>query len=336
MIHFKVIRASHLLLALAVLILAAALALLGARLLAQRKSAPVNSSASLVEANENDEARAEQAFASSGHSGILPPLREEPIEIEVLNREGVGERAQRVLIYHTHTHEAYEQTAGDPYEALEAWRTTDAAHSVVKVGEALARQLRDYGFDVVHDSTDHEGDQLSTAYTRSLLTLMAYEERFDLYVDLHRDAYVDGDPVSVTAASGASMAPLMLLIGNGKGFDVKPWYAQNLSFALALESRINGEAPGLCKPVLIKDGRYNQNIGVFSILIEVGHNRNTLAEACNSVAPLARAIYSLLVEAPDPELTRMKQQWEAAHSYAANAAPVKINTFPITEASAGS
>ena len=85
------------------------------------------------------------------------------------------------------------------------------------------------------------------------------------------------------------------------------------SFAQALETRINREAPGLCKPVLVKDGRYNQNIGVFSVLLEVGHNQNTLSQACNSVAPIARALYSLLVESPDPKLMRMQTEWQASH-----------------------
>ena len=313
MIHFKVIRASRLLLALTILLLAAVLVFIGVRLLAQRDKVPVNGTASLVEANEVDEAKAAQAFASSGNSGVAATGRDERIEIEVIGQSDAVGRAPRVLIYHTHTHEAYEQTASDPYEAVEVWRTTDNAHSVVKVGKELAACLRQYGFDVVHDTTDHEGHQLSTAYTRSLATLMGYRERFDLYIDLHRDAYVDGDPITVTPSGGEEMAPVMLLIGNGNGFDVKPWYAQNLSFARALESRINAEAPGLCKPVLVKDGRYNQNIGVFSILVEVGHNRNTLAQACNSVSPLAKAIYALMVESPDPELTRIKAVWAAQH-----------------------
>ena len=315
MIHFKVIRASRLLLALTILLLAAVLVFIGVRLLAQRDKVPVNGTASLVEANGVDEAKAAQAFASSGNSDAAATSRDERIEIEVISQADAVDRAPRVLIYHTHTHEAYEQTASDPYEAVEVWRTTDNAHSVVKVGKELAAHLRRYGFDVVHDTTDHEAHQLSTAYTRSLATLMAYKERFDLYIDLHRDAYVDGDPITVTPSGGEEMAPVMLLIGNGNGCDVKPWYAQNLSFARALESRINREAPGLCKPVLVKDGRYNQNIGVFSILVEVGHNRNTLTQACNSVSPLAKAIYALMVASPDPELTRIKAVWEAQHPF---------------------
>ena len=313
MIHFRVIRASRLLLALTILLLVCVLVFIGAHLLAQRNREPVNSTASLVEANGYDEAKAAQAFASSGNSGAAPISQGKNIEIEVIHQAEASKPAPSVLIYHTHTHEAYEQTASDPYEAVEVWRTTDTAHSVVKVGEELAVQLRRYGFDVVHDTTDHEAHQLSTAYTRSLATLMDYKERFDLYIDLHRDAYVDGDPICVSSSAGTEMAPVMLLIGNGNGFDVKPWYSQNLSFARALESRINREAPGLCKPVLVKDGRYNQNIGVFSILVEVGHNRNTLAQACNSVSPLAKAIFTLMVESPDPYIARIKAEWEAQH-----------------------
>ncbi len=315
MIHFKVIRASRLLLGLAILILIVALVFVGTRWMTKRQTAtPGTSSASLVDASADDEAKTAQVFASSDNSGAFQTQQSTNIEIEVVKPVEDSTHQPRILIYHTHTHEAYEQVDGDPYEALEAWRTTDNSHSVVRVGEALASRLRRYGFDVVHDNTDHEGSELSTAYTRSLATLMRYRERFDLYIDLHRDAYVEGDPVSVTNGNGEEMAPIMLLIGNGVGFDVKPWFRQNLSFARALEARINEEAPGLCKPVLVKDGRYNQNIGVFSVLVEVGHNRNTLVQACNSVSPLASAINSLLLENPDLDLQRMKSEWEATYS----------------------
>ena len=124
----------------------------------------------------------------------------------------------RVLIYHTHTHEAYEQTEADPYEALEAWRTADEEHSVVRVGEELAKLLRAAGCEVVHDTTDHELDDLATAYTRSEQTLLSYEESFDLYIDLHRDAYVEGMGENALRADGVDYAKLMMLVGRGDNF----------------------------------------------------------------------------------------------------------------------
>ena len=195
MVRFKVIRASRLLLLISVILLIGALALLGLRLLSGQGSAPESGSASLVSAKDNEEAKTTaMVFASSGHGAahVSTPQKEAEgasIEIEILPQATVAPVTPRVLIYHTHTHEAYEQVSEDPYEALEAWRTNDADHSVVRVGEELAKLLRRYGFEAVHDVTDHEGDALSTAYTRSVVTLEGYEEPFDLYIDLHRDAY---------------------------------------------------------------------------------------------------------------------------------------------------
>ncbi len=307
MVRFKVVRASKLLLVAAIVALAAALALVGARLLRQRPAPTVSGSANLVDAASSDEAKTALVFASSGVAAPLPmDPGGEAIVIEVIPEATEAPAPKKVLIYHTHTHEAYEQVAGDPYDALEAWRTDDADHSVVRVGEELAKRLRACGFDVTHDVTDHEGDALSTAYTRSLATLEGYEERFDLYVDLHRDAYADGDIDTVTGKDGEALAPLMLLIGNGKGFAVKPYYEENLAFARALEARINAIQPGLCKPTLVKDGRYNQHVGVFSILVEVGHNRNTLRQALDAVGPLAAGIEDLMLIHPDAALEAMR------------------------------
>lgn len=311
MVRFKVIRASRLLLGIAIALLAAVLCALAVRLFAPGGEAPLNASANLVEAQTSDEAETASVFASNleGKAGGLPMDPDAAaIEVEVLPRPTEAAR-KSVLIYHTHTHEAYEQVSDDPYKALEAWRTDDADHSVVRVGDELQRLLEQYGFEVVHDVTDHEGSELSTAYTRSLETLQRYDRRFDLYIDLHRDAWVEGMESATVNAEGESTAQLMLLIGNGEGFDEKPYYKQNLAFAEALEARINAIEPGLCKPALVKDGRYNQHIGVFAVLVEVGHNRNTLREALNAVPALAKGIDSLLVEKPDPLLSQMRENY---------------------------
>ena len=311
MVRFKVIRASRVLLIAAILVLVAALALVGARLLRREPSPGYSGTANLVDAANGDEAKTTLVFASSGVAAGLPlDPGGETIEVEILPEPTAEPAALKVLIYHTHTHEAYEQVPGDPYDALEAWRTTDSGHSVVRVGEELAKQLRSRGFEVTHDLTDHEGGELSTAYTRSLKTLEGYDERFDLYIDLHRDAFAEGEALTVSGSDGKELAPLMLLIGNGKGFDVKPYFEENLAFARELEARINAIEPGMCKPTLVKDGRYNQHIGVFSILVEVGHNRNTLRQALDAVDPLAEAIEDLMLEHPDAALAEMKAKWE--------------------------
>lgn len=222
----------------------------------------------------------------------------EGIIIEIISssmEETVPVECPRVLIYHTHTHEAYIQTESDPYEETEVFRTADPAHSIVRVGEALAGLLRQYGFTVVHDTTDHEPPKLSTAYARSLTTLESYEESFDIYIDLHRDAYNDS-MASCAHFGGQEVAQLMVLIGNGGDYEVKPDFEANLSFARRLTDCINQKAPGVCRDVMVKNGRYNQHIGTPAVLIEVGHNENTLQQALSAMPVLADAIREVMTD----------------------------------------
>jgi len=218
------------------------------------------------------------------------------IIVEILtSREDVQPVMQpRVLIYHTHTHEAYQQVADDPYEETEVFRTADPAHSIVRVGEALAELLTQYGFTVVHDRTDHEPPKLSTAYARSLATVESYEQPFDLYIDLHRDAY-NQSMDDCAYFGGQELAQLMVLIGNGGDYEVKPDFEANLSFARRLTDCLNQKAPGVCRDVMVKNGRYNQHVGAPAVLIEVGHNENTLQQALSSMPLLADALKETLM-----------------------------------------
>ena len=312
MVKFKVVKASKLLLILSV---AALLVVIGVIIFVTAVSDnDMHPSGSLVQAT--DTAKTQTVFAVSqrpDQSDDMLTLDPESgsIEIEILSETAEDTHSAidiDILIYHTHSHEAYEQVETDPYIAVEAWRTTDTGHSVVKVGEELAEALRKYGFEVVHDTTDHECNDLSTAYSRSLETLMEYENRFDLYIDLHRDAYYSGLEMRLESIDNVNMAQLMMLVGNGNGFEEKPYYTENYMFAKALTKRINSIYPGLCRDVLVKDGRYNQHIGVFSVLIEVGHNLNTLDEALNSVDPLAAGIYDLMIKNPDMHLESVRNK----------------------------
>ena len=213
----------------------------------------------------------------------------------------VTQQARRILIYHTHTWEAYEPTQEDSYEQTERWRTKDEQHNVLRVGAELAQCLTELGFEVVHEQGVFEPPVLSTAYTRSLEMLEDYTARgevFDYYIDLHRDAYSAGAYASNTlvGTNGEELARLMMLIGKGTGetggvgFDVKPQWEENLVLAQTLTDNLNGMVNGLCGKVKIKTGRFNQHISTRAILIEVGNNKNTLAQALNAMPYLAQAI----------------------------------------------
>jgi len=200
-----------------------------------------------------------------------------------------------ILIYHTHTTEAYTQTQSETYRENGKWRTKDNTRNMIAVGETLKEILeRDYGFTVIHDTTDHEPPKLATAYDRSLLTMERYHREYPsivLFIDLHRDAYAaDNAPCDYLVINGVETARLMLVVGKGEKYADKPYYESNIAFAERITAHLNGISPKLCRPVRVKTGRYNQHVAPNCILVEVGHNANTLAQAKAAMPYLAESI----------------------------------------------
>lgn len=234
---------------------------------------------------------------------FLQPTPPPDFVIEVLNVETPAPK--RVLIYHTHTYEAFEQTEGNRYQETETWRTADSTHNMIRVGEELTALLRSLGVEVTHDSTAFEPPVLSSAYTRSLDMLekrQAAGESYDLYIDLHRDAYAASyGGKNTVSIGGAEVAKLMLLIGKGEGvtgqgYDVKPDWEKNLTIAQAITDDLNAQAEGLCRDVRLKPGRFNQHIAPACVLVEAGNNKNTLSEVLAAMPYLADAIVNYLKE----------------------------------------
>ena len=117
------------------------------------------------------------------------------------------------------------------------WRTRDENHNMIAVGDALARALTARGFIVVHDTTAFEPPTLSTAYKRSLAMLgtrLDAGERYDYWLDVHRDAYSESyRGANSVETEGGSAARVMLLVGKGtgatgSGFDERPDWPKNL------------------------------------------------------------------------------------------------------------
>lgn len=237
---------------------------------------------------------------------VETPAPAADFSIEVLSSE-VAAPKPRVLIYHTHTYEAYEQAEDSPYQETEKWRTADSAHNVVRVGEELAGLLRALGMEVVHDTTAFEPPALSSAYQRSLEMLEKRRdagETYDLYIDLHRDAYAASySGPNTVSAGGEPAAKLMLLIGKGEGytgtgFDERPDWESNLAVAQAVTDALNAQCEDICRDVCVKSGRYNQHVAKGCILIEAGNNRNTLLEVLNAMPYLADAIQQGMQNSP--------------------------------------
>lgn len=209
---------------------------------------------------------------------------------------------KRVLIYHSHTWEAYEQDPDAPYKETERWRTKDERFNMLAVGDALAAHLRALGIIVVHDRTAFEPPDLDGAYGRSLVMLQGRQaagEHFDLYIDLHRDALSSQSTIRRTVTiGGEESARFMVLVGKGTtgGYAEKPDWEANLVIAHRITDSLNRQVPGLARDVKIKTGRFNQHIAPCCVLIECGVNTNTLPQVLCGMPYLAQAIAEALAE----------------------------------------
>lgn len=230
----------------------------------------------------------------------------EDIKMEILRFSGepkdfsVGEDGPQVLIYHTHTREAYYETEEAVFNAGQ-YQTTDNAHSITAVGEALKEELESCGFTVIHDTTDHVPPKQSTAYSRSLTTMLKYQQQYPtlrIFIDLHRDAYGNGYPPpeagqkDLVTVDGNQCARVMCVVGTGKNYKgaEKPNYESNFKLAQAFTNEMEDICEGFTRPIRVKSGRYNQQVSDMCLLIEVGHNANTLKQAKNTTKYIAKAL----------------------------------------------
>lgn len=232
---------------------------------------------------------------------IPTPEPDRSFHIQVIRQTPEPQTPQkRVLIYHTHTYEAYCQVPEAPYVETEKWRTRDEKANVVAVGSALAASLTSLGFDVVHDVTAFEPPELSSSYERSLDMLEARQnngETYDLYIDLHRDAIAANSTLKRTVSvGGTDVARFMVLVGKGTGtgYDVKPDWEANYAVAQRITESLNRQHEELCREVKLKSGRFNQHIAPNAVLIECGNNYNTLEQVLGGVPYLAQAIADAL------------------------------------------
>ena len=208
----------------------------------------------------------------------------------------------RILIYHTHTTEAYLPTDAHRYTETSAWRTNDNSANIVAIGDYLTELLREkYNINVIHDITNHEPPKLSTAYTRSLSTMEYYKKHYPsitMYIDVHRDAYGTSsttEPTDFIIVNGKEVARMMFVVGTGEGatgtgFGDMPDFASNYALARRITERLLKVDSHLMRNIRVKTGRYNQHISSACLLVEIGHNANTFEQARGAIELLAAAI----------------------------------------------
>lgn len=216
---------------------------------------------------------------------------------DILNYDNLDINKSDVMIFHTHTCESYTPTEAYPYEASGTFRTIDLNFSVSRVGDFLSEQLSSYGYNVTHDKTYHDYPAYSGSYGRSMATvenLLVSHPGTDIIVDLHRDAIGDTSYAPSVQIGDEVVSQLMFVIGTDGGGLEHPTWQENLRFAVKVQEKANELYPGLFRPILLRNSRYNQQLGKAACIIEVGATGNTLEQSMGSMKYLAKVIDEVL------------------------------------------
>ena len=188
---------------------------------------------------------------------------------------------------------ATHQVHGYEYDATGNYRTTDLNYSVARVGTELTNYLKEKGFNVTHNTTYHDYPAYSGSYARSLNTLEGLLEgkNTQLVFDLHRDAVGSSNEYAPTIKINDNyVAQIMFVIGtNGGGLEHPNWI-QNLKIAVKIQEKANEMYPGLFRPIIIRNSRYNQHLTNGSSIIEVGATGNTMEQCILSMQCLSNVL----------------------------------------------
>ena len=193
-----------------------------------------------------------------------------------------------VILYHTHNAETYLPDAG-------VSKVTGQNGGVVQAAKVFQETLqKKYGVRTAHSTTIHDYPDWSRAYQNSLTTakqlLQAYPTTKAIF-DVHRDAGFTSKQTTTTTIQGRSAAKIMMVIGCNHDN-----WQENLAFARLLEAKCNELYPGLLRDKIhIKEtGRYNQQVNAHAVLLEIGSDLNTQAEADYSMECFAHVVYEVL------------------------------------------
>ena len=233
--------------------------------------------------------------ALANASNQLPDLGDliaQPLECSLAGPEPT------VLILHTHTTESYTRQDGEDYDESSAYRTLECSYNMLSIGDRVAELLEEAGISVIHDRELHDYPSYTGAYNHARKAAQAALEDYptiQLVLDLHRDASEGktGQLRTVAQIDGKSSAQLMFVVGCGNAGLKHPNWEENLSLALKLQVLLEQEYPGICRPISLRNQRFNQDLSTGALLIEVGAAGNTHEEALQAAQALAEVVILL-------------------------------------------
>lgn len=226
----------------------------------------------------------------TGKTAIVKLVRKENLEAE----SGTGFRALLnnlfkmraevrskgpIAIYHTHSDESYVPTDGKS--------SKKANGGVIRVGETLARAFEKNGIPVVHDKSPHDPHD-ALAYDRSRRTAAQLLKKGpSCILDIHRDAVPREEYSKII--DGKGITKVQLVVGREN-----PNFQANNDFAKKVKAIVDRKHPGLIKGIFYGTGKYNQDLGPRTLLLEFGTHTNSRESAERSAEIFAAAAGEVL------------------------------------------
>lgn len=203
-----------------------------------------------------------------------------------------------ILIMHTHTTECYSE---EEYAPGAPDRDLDENKNIVAVGNAMETVFKNHGMTVYHDKTVHDYPSYNGAYNRAAKTItdnLNAHGGIKVVLDVHRDGITKADGTKVKLAAeinGEQTAQVMIVAGSNSNLQHDKWQ-ENFRFACRIQAKANELFPSLMRPINLRKERFNEQLTTGSLIIEVGTNGNTLAEACRGGECIAEAIAQVLIQ----------------------------------------
>ena len=217
---------------------------------------------------------------------ITTPMVEEPL----------------VLVLHTHTSEGYLADVSTYFEGDigEITYTKNEEQNMLAVGQAFVLALKQNGITAIHCTVMHDESGLSGSYERAAASIQFFLEHYPsirYVVDLHRDAILTSEGEYVRAATemdGKSVAQILPVVGSNAGGWKHDGWEGNLALALQLREMLNQNNTALCRPVMLRNSTYNQEMAPYAILLEIGTGANSIDEAI-AAATLAGEAFAKVI-----------------------------------------
>ena len=202
----------------------------------------------------------------------------------------------KVLIYHTHSQEAFADSVDG-----------DTSTTIMGIGTYLTELLNARGIETLH----HEGiyDLIDGKLDRSRAYQLAEPDvqkilkenpAIEVVIDLHRDGVAEGTHL-VTEIDGKPTAQIMFFNGlsrtraNGNiSYLSNPYLEDNLAFSLQMEIAAATYYPGFARHIFLRAYRYNMHFKPKTLLIEAGAQTNTVEEMRNAMEILAELLHQVL------------------------------------------